>query len=1093
MKSKIPCIKNIFSEIQPDIALFTETHLTENKGIGIEGYSFFGKARQTGKGGGVGVFVKNTKKHIVAPHYSTRELEILWVSIHRNSELPLYVGVYYGKQEKTCTNATIAHEMDLLSEELLELGREGEILICMDANAKIGLMGEDVSRNGKLIKEVFEECEIEVLNGTEKCSGLITRQNRKRPAERSAIDFVATTYQAKHMVTAVHIDEIGEYRMQGMNESDHNTILVEVQVSKTRRCKMTKKTGWNIYASDEKFALFREKLAVLKDKAEKIMAETEKSITERYTAWEKLLYQAAISTIGKTTYKVGKPPKASSTVVNLRKERRRLKNAFEKETCRVKKKERRNEYIQKQREIKEQIELEESQQIDAKFEKMKRNGMDGFWNARKKTKKDDSSSWLITKDEDGKRIFDPEMNKENVAGYYEDLYKKKPHPDHPYHTEVAETIATLVQDTDATNPEWDRLPTLLEIRDAIEKKKNRKATTDWKNEVLKKGGNEMVRFVAPVIRAFWQEEQTPKQWNLGIITNVWKGKGDRECMKNQRGITVSSAIGTIAEELIFDRVTKLVQFTQAQAGGRKHCSTTDHVFLLRNIITIAKKEKRNVIVTYYDVVKAYDRACMDDMCYAMYKSGVHGKLWRLMRSINDNLTAKVNTKVGLTREIQRETGGKQGGKLMVTLFAKMMDTLAEDMMEDSSLGIEIGQSRISSMLYVDDSMTFAEGYQQQEKTLQEVNEFSLKHKLEWGPDKCKTMEIGNHKEEKSKWKLGDKEIEKCDNYKYLGDIINRNGKNEENLKERHGKLKAKVRAITTCCKNEVMQRIGVTAMLRLHEAEIIPALLNNAETWTLNKTERNMLDKMEIQALKQMIGLPQTTPTAGVILTLGTQFTSVRIDIKQLLYLHRVLQKDDDQWIKTTLKTVNDYNIGWAKNINELLEKWDLEQDWAAIQQKPFMLWKKEVSEAAEIQHKNRLAEECETKSRGETKQKTKTKFVTGKIQESNYSRKVDDFITRHPKRATARALIMGRYHMLKCANNFSTGFKTRECDVCHVLDDEDHRINVCEKWRRTNLCDKEEKISFGDIFSDDDEKIDSVIRVILSVWDLENGKNEMR
>ena len=66
--------------------------------------------------------------------------------------------------------------------------------------------------------------------------------------------------------------------------------------------------------------------------------------------------------------------------------------------------------------------------------------------------------------------------------------------------------------------------------------------------------------------------------------------------------------------------------------------------LFEYLITIAKKEKRHIIVTYYDVVKAYDRADLDDMCYAMYRSGIEGKLWRLMRSINDQLTAKVNTK-----------------------------------------------------------------------------------------------------------------------------------------------------------------------------------------------------------------------------------------------------------------------------------------------------------------------------------------------------------------------------------------------------------------------------------------------------------------
>ena len=88
------------------------------------------------------------------------------------------------------------------------------------------------------------------------------------------------------------------------------------------------------------------------------------------------------------------------------------------------------------------------------------------------------------------------------------------------------------------------------------------------------------------------------------------------------------------------------------------------------------------------------------------------------------------------------------------------------------------------------------------------------------------------------------------------------------------------------CKSEIMQRIGVRVMLMLHEAESMSAFLYNAETWTLNKSEFQLLEKTEIYALKKMIGLPQTTPTAGIIFTLGTQFTSVRIHTKQLLYLH---------------------------------------------------------------------------------------------------------------------------------------------------------------------------------------------------------------
>ena len=117
----------------------------------------------------------------------------------------------------------------------------------------------------------------------------------------------------------------------------------------------------------------------------------------------------------------------------------------------------------------------------------------------------------------------------------------------------------------------------------------------------------MLDLILPVIKSFWDEEQPPMQWNQGIISNVWKGKGDREKMENQRGITVSSSVGTIVEEIMTDRLMQTINFTQAQAGGRKGGSTTDHVFVLKAIISTALKRGMELIVTFYDIKKAYDR------------------------------------------------------------------------------------------------------------------------------------------------------------------------------------------------------------------------------------------------------------------------------------------------------------------------------------------------------------------------------------------------------------------------------------------------------------------------------------------------------
>ena len=252
---------------------------------------------------------------------------------------------------------------------------------------------------------------------------------------------------------------------------------------------------------------------------------------------------------------------------------------------------------------------------------------------------------------------------------------------------------------------------------------------DFKNEMLKRGDDPMVDLIYPAVRAFWREERVLDQWNIGMITNVWKGKGDREKMENQRGITVSITVGTIPEEIINNRMTEVIEFTQAQAGGRKGACTADHIFIIRGIISLAKKLKRNIIITFYDVKKAYDRADVPDMMYIASQNGFQGKIWRLAKILNEDLSARVKTGHGLTRTLKQEKGGKQGGKLIVPLFAKMMDVLSEDMEKDESLGIKIDILEIPSLLYMDDVASIAEGYLQQQKTLDAVNEFGVKHQL----------------------------------------------------------------------------------------------------------------------------------------------------------------------------------------------------------------------------------------------------------------------------------------------------------------------------------------------------------------------------
>ena len=214
-------------------------------------------------------------------------------------------------------------------------------------------------------------------------------------------------------------------------------------------------------------------------------------------------------------------------------------------------------------------------------------------------------------------------------------------PDHEHHAIVLSKLSKYEVDRDHEYHEYNDVPSIQEVENAIKNKKNSKSTTDFPNEMLKKGGRGFLEWLYPIVKMFWEKEIVTKIWNNGIITLVFKGKGDREDLHFQRAITVSSTISMVCEELINNRITRLIPLTQAQGGGKKGSATRDHLFILRGAMAYALKHRKELYLTFYDVSKAYDRASVEDMLVEVWDHGVKGKLWRLLKLLNTNLTCQV--------------------------------------------------------------------------------------------------------------------------------------------------------------------------------------------------------------------------------------------------------------------------------------------------------------------------------------------------------------------------------------------------------------------------------------------------------------------
>ena len=267
--------------------------------------------------------------------------------------------------------------------------------------------------------------------------------------------------------------------------------------------------------------------------------------------------------------------------------------------------------------------------------------------------------------------------------------------------------------------------------------------------------------------------------------------------------------------------------------------------------------------------------------------------------------------------------------------------------------------------------------------------------------------------------------------------------------------------------------------------------MTNAKSWNLNKGERSILERIEIQTVKYLFDLPSHTPTPAILFTFGILYTGQRVDKKRLIYLHRLLKRYDQHWTKKMLLELDKLKIGWAKEIRENLQSYDLPDDFDTIKATTRRHWVKLVTEKIEIKNKKRLLDDCHKIIDGVKTQKTKTAHIIDELSNDTYRRAPQEYILKCSKQE-AKTLIVARFGMLECGRNFK-GSAKEVCSTCNAVDNEDHRLNYCPRFKNVNKCDETSKFDFKCIYSNDIHVIQKAIHEIEKVWNVRSAHGTMR
>jgi hypothetical protein len=270
------------------------------------------------------------------------------------------------------------------------------------------------------------------------------------------------------------------------------------------------------------------------------------------------------------------------------------------------------------------------------------------------------------KDTDGKIVVDDEKIKELWRKYYEKL--------------LNEEFDWDKNSLDTVNAVSGPCEQILahEVRAAITKAKNGKAAgpSCVVSEMLKASGEVGVEWVTYVCNAVIKDGKIPADWKRSQIVNVFKGKGDALECGSYRGIKLLDHVMKVLERVIEKKVRSIVKIDDMQFGFRPGRSTTDAIFIVRQVQERFLAKKKDLWMAFVDLEKAFDRVPREVVWWALRKLGVHEWIVTVIISMYEGVTTAVKVYNGVSNDFEVKVGVHQGSVLSPLLFVIVLEALS---------------------------------------------------------------------------------------------------------------------------------------------------------------------------------------------------------------------------------------------------------------------------------------------------------------------------------------------------------------------------------------------------------------------------------
>ena len=148
------------------------------------------------------------------------------------------------------------------------------------------------------------------------------------------------------------------------------------------------------------------------------------------------------------------------------------------------------------------------------------------------------------------------------------------------------------------------------VRESVSKIKNGKfagPSRGFVSEMVKAAGEARVHMIADLVNHIIVEGVIPAEWELSIILNCYKGKGDSLERGNHRGLELAYQILKIVERIIKMLVRQQIDIDEMQFTFTPEFETKNGIFIERQLQEKYMAKKENLYFAFVDLEKAFVR------------------------------------------------------------------------------------------------------------------------------------------------------------------------------------------------------------------------------------------------------------------------------------------------------------------------------------------------------------------------------------------------------------------------------------------------------------------------------------------------------